>query len=107
MAGFELPLRSCHVETENFSLFINRFTSNLRENSLFYVENKKPAIRIQEEGCRKYDDVGLKPSSFLSTNKQYLNMHRHESNCKYDITMMIWCGGRDVRHLPKKERKKT
>lgn len=29
------------------------------------------------------------PKNFVA-NKPYRDMHRHESNCKYDITM-LWC----------------
>lgn len=41
------------------------------------------AIKFKARGDD--NDVGLKKT--FSANKQKPNMHRHESNCKYDITM--------------------
>lgn len=51
---------------------------------------KQKANIFKKRGDRKYDDVwSQKWKKLFSTYKQYLNMHRHESNCKYDITMFF------------------
>lgn len=83
--------------------FINRFTSNLRENPLFYAaREREPAIKLRR-GVTGNTMMFAGPKT-LFTNKQYLNMHRHESNCKYDITMFWWWyAGRDFFYWERQE----
>lgn len=60
-----------------------------KQNTFYGKRTQSKTKQRSDEGWQEIRWCRWFSKKWFFTNKQYLNMHRHESNCKYDIAMFL------------------